>query len=112
MIGFTVPRDGKATVQLSGLQRDADLYLTDASGDVLASSTRWGRADDSVSVSVDSGDYFVFVVAQSYWSNRYRLSIETELPPISVKVRVPSTWPIRAAVFRVDPASAWLKVVS
>ena len=91
VIEFSVPRGGDATVRLSGLQRDADLYLTDASGELLGRSTRWGRAEDSVSLSVESGDYFVFVIAQSLWSNRYQLSIETQLAPLTVTPSEPVT---------------------
>ena len=82
VIEFSIARDADASVQLSGLRRDADLYLTDASGRIVAQSTRSGRANDAFSARLDGGNYFVFVVARSYWSTNYQLAIQTQLDPI------------------------------
>ena len=84
VIGFSAARSGTVSVELSGLRRDADIYLTDATGTVLAQSIRPGRADDTVNVSVDSGEYFVWIVTQSFWHNRYQLSIETQLDALPI----------------------------
>ncbi|TWU58616.1 Thermophilic serine proteinase precursor [Rubripirellula tenax] len=78
-IGFTVQRDAQVHIELSNLNRDADIALTDAGGRLLAYSTRAGRGDEVISASLDSGDYFVVVVAQSYRSTRYQLSIDATL---------------------------------
>ncbi|KAA1261683.1 Thermophilic serine proteinase precursor [Rubripirellula obstinata] len=80
-IAFTVDRDAEVQLQLSGLNRDANLYLSDSSGNVLGRSTRFGTQSELISESLDAGEYFVTVATRSFWSSRYRLTISAELQP-------------------------------
>ena len=79
---FTMPGGGRFSAELSGLRRDADLFLSDASGRLISSSIRGGRNVDAVDVDLAAGDYFISIVAQSFWSNRYQLSLDVQLDPI------------------------------
>lgn len=84
-IAFSVERDADVQVVLSELRRDADLYLTNSQGEVLDASTRYGRNEDVIEQSLDAGDYFVHIVAQSFRSNRYQLTISADLQtPVEV----------------------------
>lgn len=80
-IAFTVDRGAEVQVQLSGLNRDANLYLSDSEGNLVGYSTRFGARTELISESLSEGEYYVSVVARSYWSTRYQLSISAELQP-------------------------------
>lgn len=78
-IRFTADRDADVRVDLTGLNRNADLFLADSSGNLLDRSTLPGRSDDTITASLDAGDYFVVVTGISFRSTSYRLSITAEL---------------------------------
>ena len=99
VIRFSVQRDADLRIDLSGLNRNANLYLTDSSGTILDSSTRGGRRSERVTAEVDAGEYFVYVMARSIRTTRYRLSISATLdavpapPPAPTPPTTPSAPP-------------------
>ena len=64
--------------ELRNLTADADLYLEDASGQVLASSTRSGTAGETVVRALGPGTYYVGVDANASGSIRYQLRYRTD----------------------------------
>ena len=64
--------------ELRNLTADADLYLEDASGQVLGSSTRSGTAGESVVRELGPGTWYVRVDANASGSIRYRLRYRTD----------------------------------
>ncbi len=94
MVQFNVARNAQATLRLSGLNQDADIYLVNASGHILGQSTRHGRSDETIEVALGAGDYYLRVFARSFWHTRYNLTIQTELQPPSVpSVEATPTFP-------------------
>jgi subtilisin family serine protease len=79
VIKFSTQRSGQVELDLTSLNADADLYLVDSEGDLLARSTRPGRAAESISADIDAGDFYVAVVARTFWSNSYRLTVSATL---------------------------------
>ncbi|MEM9588542.1 MAG: S8 family serine peptidase [Planctomycetota bacterium] len=98
-IRFSVERDATVRLELSGLRRDADLYLSDSQGNLIASSTEGGRNSEVLAGRLRSGDYYLTVVARSFWSNRYQLTLTADLddadamPDIPVPVPTPAPDP-------------------
>ena len=74
-IRFEVQHDANVNLRLDQLARDADLYVRDARGNLLGSSTRSGQRAETLAGTLPAGEYFVSIVAQSWWSNRYRISL-------------------------------------
>lgn len=78
-IRFTADRDAEVRVELTRLNRNANLFLVDSSGNLLAQSMLAGRSDDTITASLDAGDYFIIVTGTSFRSTSYQLSISAEL---------------------------------
>jgi len=78
-IRFTVDRDADVRVDLTGLNRNANLFLVDVSGNLLDRSMLPGRSDDTITASLDAGDYFMIVTGTSFRATLYQLSITAEL---------------------------------
>ena len=75
---FTTPSRQKVEFRLKGQDFDADLYLEDAAGNVLDSSTRTGTRTEKVGAELDAGTYYVRVVAQEKGKNDYKLVYSAE----------------------------------
>ena len=94
---FATPSYQIVTFSLKGQDFDADLYLEDATGKVLASSTKDGTSDETVSVGLDAGTYYLRVVAQEKGKNDYKLEYSAKYPFVTpdklaaVKVAVGSS---------------------
>ena len=67
-------------VGLSGMEFNADVYVEDGNGVVLASSTKFANQKEQLTVGLESGTYFVRVEAQQRGSNTYLLKINTAKP--------------------------------
>jgi subtilisin family serine protease len=74
-VRFSVASDANVQLELSRLNRDADLFLTDKHGRVLARSTQGGTQVDSISMRLVAGEYFAVVTATSLRRTTYQLSI-------------------------------------
>jgi Bacterial pre-peptidase C-terminal domain len=75
VIELSVERAAELQIDLGKMRRDADLFLQDASGNILSQSIRRGSSDESISISLEAGDYFVYVVSRSRRWNTYELSL-------------------------------------
>ena len=70
---FTLSERKTVTLSLRDQDANADLYLEDGSGTVLASSTKGGTRKEDVAATLDAGTYYVRVAAQEAGDNAYRL---------------------------------------
>ena len=75
---FTLSGRRFAYFQIGRLSGDADLFLEDASGRVIASSRRGGTALDSVVGALGAGTYYIRVDAFAGGNISYRLSYSTD----------------------------------
>ena len=75
---FTLTASRTMRFELRGLTADADLYLEDSSGTVLAQSALAGTADDTIVQALDAGTYYVRVDAYAAGGIDYRLRIGRE----------------------------------
>ena len=77
---LTALRD--VALELRGLQHDADLFLEDGAGGVLASSTASGAADERIAGELAAGVYYVRVASDEASQTTYTLgySLRTPLP--------------------------------
>jgi hypothetical protein len=73
---FTVSKRSSLSLKLSGLDINTDvlLYLYDANGKPVASSTKPLNADELIQVSLNPGTYY-FAVSASIGSTNYRLDL-------------------------------------
>lgn len=65
----------KVTLKLDRQDADADLFLEDSEGNVLASSTKDGTRKEAVDETLEAGTYYVRVAAQETGQNSYRLKL-------------------------------------
>ena len=70
---FTLTDTRTLQIELRDLSGDADLYLQNAAGWRLQSSTLSGTAVDSIVHTLDAGTYYVRVRASSFGTIEYRL---------------------------------------
>ncbi|MDE0614639.1 MAG: pre-peptidase C-terminal domain-containing protein, partial [bacterium] len=78
--GFTITEDRRIGVRLSNQNRNADVFVEDSSGNVLAASREIGKQRDMLNVVLSAGGYFVRVEAQRRGSNSYRLWLGSAQP--------------------------------
>ena len=62
-------------VGLRRLQLDADIFLEDSVGTVLASGQETGTTNEWISVGLNAGQYFLRVLAKATGANTYRLRL-------------------------------------
>ena len=74
---FTLSATRTVNVELSGLSGDADLYLDNASGQVVGSSVNFGTRADVVQRQLTAGTYYIRVDAYSSGTIRYQLRYRT-----------------------------------
>jgi Bacterial pre-peptidase C-terminal domain len=72
---FTVNRTTNVKVALSGLFADVDVSLQNVNGTVLASSTRSGTANESITRNLSRGTYFVRVYSYDRETSIYTLGL-------------------------------------
>ena len=75
---FTFTRTSGIAIVLRDLTGDANLYLENASGGVIAASTRSGRAADVIVRSLAAGTYYLRVDANASGPIRYQLRYRRE----------------------------------
>ncbi|MEL6895197.1 MAG: S8 family peptidase, partial [Planctomycetota bacterium] len=94
--GFQLPVGSSVSVQLIGLNRNADLQLQSATGRVLAESRNAGRWSESLRSELGGGRYYVAVTARSWRDIQYRLVVsvtpnQPTPPPVSPPTVSPPT---------------------
>ena len=79
--GFSLSEPRLVGLGLRRMEFDADLFVEDRSGWVLASSQSDGTVKEWISVGLAAGDYFVRVEAREQGSNAYRLRVGAKVAP-------------------------------
>ena len=78
---FSLSEPKLVELALRRLDFDADLFLEDSSGSVLASAETAGIANEWISVGLVAGSYFIRVVAREAGSNDYRVRLRAKPAP-------------------------------
>ena len=79
---FSLSEPKLVGIGLRRLQLDADVFLEDSSGTVLASDRETGTTKEWISVGLNPGQYFLRVLAEATGTNTYRVRLgATEAPP-------------------------------
>ena len=86
---FTLSETQAVTLSLRRQDANADLYLEDADGNVLHSSTRGGTRPEEIAATLEAGTYYVRVAARKAGDNDYWLRARAEDPPPVVLASVP-----------------------
>ena len=89
---FTLSERQAVTLSLFRQDANADLYLEDGEGTVLASSTEDGTRKDEVKATLDAGTYYVRVAAQEAGENAYTLRAKAA-DPVAVVPVAPESLP-------------------
>ena len=78
---FSLSEPKLVDVRLRRLQLDADIFLEDSLGTVLASGQETGTTNERISEGLNAGQYFLRVFAKATGTNTYRLRLgATEAP--------------------------------
>ncbi len=77
---FTLGERQTVTLSLRRQDANADLYLEDGDGTVLASSTAGGNRNEGIERTLDAGTYYVRVAAQEAGDNDYTLRAKASDP--------------------------------
>ena len=78
---FTLSAPRTVEIELGGLSRNADLFVEDAEDNVLGSGETAGTADETVSLTLLSGTYYVRVAAIDLGDNAYTLRYGLQAVP-------------------------------
>ncbi|MCC9602199.1 S8 family serine peptidase [Stieleria sp. JC731] len=76
IVRFDVSENSKVSFTLDELNRDADLYLINRSGKMLASSKGSGTVVESIKGKLRSGTYYLAISAKSAYATSYQISLE------------------------------------
>ncbi len=85
---FTLTEAKKVGLGLRQQDADADLFLEDAEGNVLASSTVDGTANEAITETLLAGTYYVRVEAQEEGDNDFKLRYGVSAPDPDEVVRL------------------------
>ncbi|MCC9602071.1 S8 family serine peptidase [Stieleria sp. JC731] len=80
-IGFSVEREADVSIRLDGFWTDVDLYLTDSRGYVIDYSVNWGRTAESIDVTIEPGNYYVWSLATSWYTTGYHMELTADQVP-------------------------------
>jgi hypothetical protein len=72
---FQLQADSRVTLNLNGLNANANLFLADATGNLILSSTNTGNKQESIATNLTSGTYYVLVSAAKNASTDYNLNL-------------------------------------
>ncbi len=76
---FTLEEKGEVDISLSGLRRNADLYLHNSWGKAIEKSRKGGRRSEAISETLETGDYYVQVRSRNRRvSTNYDLELNFE----------------------------------
>jgi subtilisin family serine protease len=79
---FSIERGAKVQIDLTNLNRNADIFLFDASNRLVGQSTRSGTSNEQFIANLTSGSYTVAVSTFSFRTVRYQLAVAVTLNPI------------------------------
>jgi Domain of unknown function (DUF4394)/Bacterial pre-peptidase C-terminal domain len=79
---FDVATPGNISLNLSGLDGNADLQVLNANGNVVASSVNTGNANESINLNLASGSFFIRVFPGAMQSTAY--SLNATLTPLNL----------------------------
>ena len=77
---FTLDETQAVTLSLRRQDANADLYLEDADGNVLHSSTKGGTRREEIATALEAGTYYVRVAADETGTNDYLLRARADDP--------------------------------
>lgn len=83
---FTLNQSNGVNVKISGLRADLDLYLEDANGRVINSSTRSGTVDDSLDALLGPGTYYIRIQRFGTTGSTYSLQLTTGQDSLSTAI--------------------------
>jgi hypothetical protein len=79
---FSLSSRSSLSLELTGLQQDADIQMLDRGGTVVAESRQAGSANDTIATTLGAGTYYIRVYPYS-GSTNYRLNLSgSRLPPV------------------------------
>ncbi|WP_182864652.1 S8 family serine peptidase [Rhodopirellula sp. JC639] len=78
VVRFEVVSEASVRITLDQLNRDADLYVLDRSGNVIGSSTRSSGRSESLSGSLPAGEFYIAISAVDYRNISYRLTVDAQ----------------------------------
>lgn len=76
---FELQRDAAVDLELTGLRRNADLFVANEAGQLVNRSNNGGRLTESLDLDLNAGTYFVGVQSRSFWGSSYVLNVNAEL---------------------------------
>jgi Calpain family cysteine protease/Bacterial pre-peptidase C-terminal domain len=79
---FNLTNNSNFSLTLNGLGADANVQLFDSAGSVLRSSTNTGKTAESISATLNVGDYFVRVFPNGNISTNYQISLTANAVPV------------------------------
>lgn len=74
---FRLENGGTVTIDLTGMEADADLALIDSGGNVIVESTRSGRNNEAIARWLNSGVYYIRVQSYDRVNTAYNLGMIT-----------------------------------
>ena len=82
---FSLNNTSQVDLTLKGLQADADLQLLDKNGTVIQSSTKGATSDESITRTLNAGQYFIRVYPYGNITTNYNLNLaittlQTQVP--------------------------------
>ena len=82
---FSLNNTSQVDLTLKGLQADADLQLLDKNGTVIQSSTKGYTSDESITRTLNAGQYFILVYPYGNITTNYNLNLaittlQTQVP--------------------------------
>jgi len=86
--GFTLTGQTRVVIHLTGLRDDADLALLDATGNILQTSSHSRRRNETISVTLAPGTYYVRSYLVGSAGTAFRISM-TDTPVKLKKVKTP-----------------------
>jgi hypothetical protein len=78
---FNLTNNSNFSLTLNGLGADANVQLLNSTGSVISSSTNTGKTSESISATLNAGDYFVRVFPNGSISTNYQISLTANAVP-------------------------------
>jgi Calpain family cysteine protease/Bacterial pre-peptidase C-terminal domain len=79
---FNLTNNSNFSLTLNGLGADANVQLLDSTGNVLRSSNNTGKTAESISATLNTGNYFVRVFPNGSISTNYQISMTANAVPV------------------------------
>ncbi|MCU0534488.1 MAG: pre-peptidase C-terminal domain-containing protein [Hydrococcus sp. Prado102] len=79
---FNLTNNSNFSLTLNGLGADANVQLLNSAGSILSSSSNTGKTAESISATLNAGDYFVRVFPNGSISTNYQISLTANAVPV------------------------------